>query len=78
MIFDHIGVVVSELHVGRSHLSELFSVDRWTKEFDDPVNLVHVQFGFDHSDCCYEVISPSGPASPVSVDRTEDSLMILT
>jgi methylmalonyl-CoA/ethylmalonyl-CoA epimerase len=66
MRFDHLGVVVSSLALGRSHLSALFGITQWTREFDDPINRVLVQFGSDSSGMCYEIIAPRGEESPVS------------
>jgi methylmalonyl-CoA/ethylmalonyl-CoA epimerase len=66
MNFDHIGIVVSQLDQGRQHLTELFDIERWTREFHDPINGVRVQFGIDRSGICYEAVSPIGSNSPVS------------
>ena len=65
MKFDHIGLVVPKLDAGRAHLTELFSITKWTREFEDPVNGVFVQFGSDPSEVCYELIAPLGDKSPV-------------
>jgi methylmalonyl-CoA/ethylmalonyl-CoA epimerase len=66
MKFDHVGVVVRRLDIGRAHLSEVFSIEAWTDEFEDPINGVSVQFGRDPSGLCYEIIAPLGAESPVS------------
>lgn len=66
MIFDHLGVVVPFLSDGRRHLLGLLNVDRWTEEFEDPVNNVWVQFGADRSGTCYELIAPRNDQSPVA------------
>lgn len=63
--FDHLGIVVPDMAAGRDHFRSLFGVKRWTREFADPVNQVHVQFGQDASGICYELISPLGPTSPI-------------
>jgi methylmalonyl-CoA/ethylmalonyl-CoA epimerase len=65
MIFDHLGVVVPHLTVGRSMLSEAIGIRRWTAEFEDPMNDVFVQFGLCPSGMCYETIAPRSPQSPV-------------
>src|SRR4051794_4408635 len=65
MIFDHLGVVVPQLPLGRSMLSAALGIRRWTVEFDDPVNDVFVQFGQCPSGMCYETIAPRSPDSPV-------------
>lgn len=64
--FDHIGVVVPTLKLGREHLIQLFGIAEWTAEFDDPINGVYVQFGRDSSGFVYETIAPNGPQSPIS------------
>jgi methylmalonyl-CoA/ethylmalonyl-CoA epimerase len=66
MKFDHIGVVVRRLDIGRLHLTALFDIKSWTREFDDTTNGVSVQFGRDPSGICYETIAPLGASSPIS------------
>lgn len=66
MQFDHIGVVAASLEDGRAALSGLIEVKRWTREFTDPIQRVHIQFGLDSSGVCYELIAPSENDSPVS------------
>lgn len=66
MKFDHIGLVVSSLSLGRQTLSLLLGIQAWTDEFVDPVLGVSVQFGRDSSNLCYELIAPLGDASSVS------------
>lgn len=66
MQFDHIGIVVPTLSVGRDHLASIFAIDRWTEAFADDVNGVYVQFGNDPSGICYELIAPLGPNSPIA------------
>jgi methylmalonyl-CoA/ethylmalonyl-CoA epimerase len=63
--FDHIGVVVPTLAEGRTHLSRLFGITRWTREFDDAIHHVRAQFGQDSSGLCYETLCPLGDRSPV-------------
>ena len=76
MQFDHIGVVVRRLDTGRDHLSRLFEIDRWTAEFDDPVNMVRVQFALDPSGICYELVAPFGDESPIAeVLRTGNRIL---
>ncbi len=65
MIFDHIGIVVAELSAGRPVLCAALGVCAWTREFADPVNDVHVQFGRDPAGLCYELIAPFSERSPV-------------
>jgi len=65
--FDHIGVAVPSLAEGRQHLQQLLDIAEWTDEFDDPVNRVSVQFGHDRSGTCYELVTPFGENSPISL-----------
>lgn len=64
--FDHLGIVVADIDVGRDHFRKTFVVERWTQQFADPVNNVNVQFGVDAAGVCFELVSPLGPDSPVS------------
>lgn len=66
MKFDHIGVVVKTLLRGRSLLGPALQITAWTREWEDPVNKVLVQFGYDQSGICYELIAPLGDGSPVA------------
>jgi methylmalonyl-CoA/ethylmalonyl-CoA epimerase len=63
--FDHIGLVVSELAIGRSMLREQFAVTAWTRSFSDPINDVQVQFGRPAAGPCYELIAPGSARSPI-------------
>ena len=65
MIFDHLGLVVAGLQVGRKHLTDLFQIERWTVEFEDPLINVWVQFGLDRSGMRYELIAPRNDQSPI-------------
>jgi len=67
MQFDHIGVVVKTLKQGRDTLGPSLQITAWTREWEDPVNKVWVQFGYDRSGVCYELIAPLGEDSPVAL-----------
>jgi methylmalonyl-CoA/ethylmalonyl-CoA epimerase len=64
--FDHVGVVVGEIEVGRAFFAEALGIDRWTEVFADPGLGVSVQFGVGASGPCYELIAPLGENSPVA------------
>ncbi len=66
MRFDHIGIVVPSLKVGREHLAAVFQISAWSDEITDEVNGVHAQFGRDGGGICYEVIAPLGEDSPMA------------
>jgi methylmalonyl-CoA/ethylmalonyl-CoA epimerase len=65
MHFDHIGIVVADLSLGRSTLEIGYGVTSWTDEYDDAINDVWVQFGRDATGICYELIAPLSSSSPV-------------
>jgi methylmalonyl-CoA/ethylmalonyl-CoA epimerase len=73
--FDHVGIVVAELRIGRQMLRDHFSVTQWTATFSDTLNDVHVQFGRGSSGPCYELIAPFSARSPVRrVLRTANNI----
>ena len=65
MEFDHIGIFVKELNVGRKYLSELLLVTNYSKVYEDPLLRVRVQFGLDTSGTRYELVAPFGENNPV-------------
>lgn len=65
MIFDHLGLVVSDLATGRDRLSRLLPIDDWGEEIADPGIGVWVQFGHDPSGFRYELVAPLASPSPV-------------
>ena len=65
MNFDHIGVFVASIDEGRASLSALLPIVRHSPIYDDPLLLVRVQFLYDSSDVCYELVAPFGPGNPV-------------
>ena len=44
MQFDHIGIVASGLAIGRKHFTEIYGVNKWSKEYTDLINGVYIQF----------------------------------
>lgn len=67
MKFDHVGIVVAEIAEGRRLLSQMFEIRKWSAVFEDSGMGVYVQFGIGLDGPCYELISPRGADSPVSV-----------
>jgi methylmalonyl-CoA/ethylmalonyl-CoA epimerase len=65
MKFDHIGVFVKDLNYGYDQLSKLIEIDRKSQVYADPLLHVLIQFCFDDSGVCYELVSPYGDNSPV-------------
>ena len=65
MKFDHIGVFVKKLELGRVYLENILYVTNWTIPVDDPIQRVSVQFGTDKSGIRYELVAPYGDNNPV-------------
>ena len=65
MQFDHIGIFVESLSFGRKKMQEIFEIDSCSKEFNDELMSVSVQFMYDTSGVCYEIVAPYGDNSPV-------------
>ena len=65
MRFDHLGIVVPNLQIGRDHFFKIFGINNWTDEFFDELNGVYVQFGQSKEKLCYELIAPIDIKSPV-------------
>ena len=65
MKFDHIGVFVKSLSVGRKYLTEMVQIKSWSDPINDEIQGVSVQFGYDESGICYELVAPNGKINPV-------------
>ena len=65
MKFDHIGVFVPSLGVGRNYLENILQISNWTVPVDDHLQKVSVQFGVDLSGIRYELVAPCGANNPV-------------
>ena len=65
MKFDHIGIFVKTLSSGREEIKKLFDIQSISKEFNDKLMSVSVQFLYDKSGICYEIVAPYGENSPV-------------
>ncbi|MBV1776292.1 VOC family protein [Burkholderiaceae bacterium DAT-1] len=66
MKFDHIGVFVTSLELGRTHLAAILDIHEWTDPIDDPIQKVSVQFGLDSSGIRFELVAPNGEGNPVT------------
>jgi methylmalonyl-CoA/ethylmalonyl-CoA epimerase len=66
MIFDHIGIFVRDIELGKEKLASVLPIARWSETFDDPGIKVRVAFGTDTSGIRYELVAPFGEPSPVS------------
>ena len=65
MKFDHIGIFVKSLEIGREHFNLIYDINKWSEIFYDPIQRVEVQFGYDSSKICYELVAPKGKNNPV-------------
>lgn len=65
MKFDHIGVFVNAIASGDEELSAIIPIARRSEIFTDPVIKVKVQFLYDESGVCYELVAPFGEGNPV-------------
>jgi methylmalonyl-CoA/ethylmalonyl-CoA epimerase len=65
MKFDHIGVFVQDIASGDDALSAMIPIARRSDIFTDPVIKVQVQFLYDVSGICYELVAPFGEGNPV-------------
>ena len=65
MKFDHIGVFVQDIAAGDAALSAMIPIARRSGIFTDPVIKVQVQFLYDTSGICYELVAPAGAGNPV-------------
>ncbi len=67
MKFDHVGLFVADLEIGRQKLSALLPITHESTPIDDPVIKVRVQFCTDSSGIRYELVAPFGEGNPVSL-----------
>lgn len=66
MIFDHIGLFVSDLEDGRRKLAGMLPIIEYSEPIDDAGLKVRVQFATDSSRIRYELVAPFGEGNPVS------------
>jgi methylmalonyl-CoA/ethylmalonyl-CoA epimerase len=66
MKFDHLGLVVENLELGRVSLEQMLPIRAWTNEFVDPRNGVRCQFGQDADGFLFELLEPLGRDSPIA------------
>jgi methylmalonyl-CoA/ethylmalonyl-CoA epimerase len=67
--FDHIGIFVKNLSTGRKYLSNIFLIKKKSRVFIEPAFKVKIQFLYDHSGICYEIIAPSSSRSSSIVTK---------
>ena len=67
MKFDHIGIFVKELNYGRTEIAKVIDISDESEVYNDPVLNVSVQFCYDKSKICYELVAPFGDNNPVDM-----------
>jgi len=65
MKFDHVGIFVQDIVSGDAALSAILPITQRSEVFTDPLIKVKVQFLFDASGICYELVAPCGEGNPV-------------
>ena len=65
MRFDHLGVVAADLAAGRALLGGSIGVGDWSREYEEPLQDVYVQFGRCAPGISYEIVAPRSPTSPI-------------
>lgn len=66
LVFDHLGLVVSDLAQAREHLTATLDISRWSEIFHDELIGVSVQFGSGGNSPRFELVSPLGDTSPIA------------
>ncbi|MDR3439929.1 VOC family protein [Telmatospirillum sp.] len=67
MEFDHIGIFVDDIERGQNTIGSFLPIVRHTEIFEDHLLRVKVQFLYDASGVCYELVAPFGEKNPVDV-----------
>lgn len=65
MIFNHIGLFVADLEIGRKKLSSMLPITEISPIIEDPGIKVRIQFCTDSSGIRYELVAPWGEGNPV-------------
>ena len=66
MIFNHIGIFVKSINIGKSFISKILKIKKKSKVINDKKMGVRVQFFYDNSGICYEIVAPLGKKNPVN------------
>ena len=66
MKFHHIGIFVPSIDEGRRRIEAMFPIERSSEVFEDDALAVKVQFFWEESGICYEIVAPLGDKNPVS------------
>ena len=65
MIFDHIGIFVNSIPLGRKFFEKTLAIKKKSKIIKDDNLSVKIQFLYDKNNICYELISGLGKNNPV-------------
>lgn len=66
MKFDHIGIFVENLSVGRKYFKDILKIKKISKEIIDKKMQIKVQFLYDYENIKYELIAPYGKKNPIA------------
>lgn len=66
MQFDHIGIVVPDIALGKEQIANMFPIETFSDEIVDPVINVRIVFATDVSAVRYELIAPLNEKSPLT------------
>ena len=68
LVFDHLGLIVSDLAAGRAFLEGSLGISHWSDVVDDDGLGVSVQFGAAPAGAgpVYELVAPRGQSSPIA------------
>src|SRR5689334_17458128 len=66
MLFDHVGIVVTDLESACAHWTSTLGALTWTRRFEDFALGVAVRFARDSVGVVYEFIAPLSSTSPVA------------
>lgn len=66
LVFHHLGIVVSDIEVGKNMLNNIFGTLKWSDSVVDNNQFVTVCFGRAYgTDLLYELVAPLNKGSPV-------------
>ena len=75
MHFDHIGIFVKEIDFGVGYLQKFLPITKLSQIFQDPLLNVTIQFCYDDSGICYELVAPFGEKNPVETALQHNNVL---
>ena len=65
MIFNHIGIFVNDIELGKTFFNNLLEIRNYSEKIDDEKLGVSVLFLYDKKNICYEIVAPFSKSNPV-------------